>query len=536
MNPDPIVTTDDPLPPAASSLLIRRGVELITLLIWLFIWQISLTAYEPSMLRSEIQSEGIFATTITHLTFPDAVSNVFLYLPFGTFLYWALRRNLSRPENAAFLTLAVSVCQSALIEVLQAAIPGRVSSLYDIVGNVMGMMIGMSLCSRVRRWTSRFLALTLLECRTRPQAVALTAYLLVLTASAALPFTFSFNAQRLKQAAAKAYWVPFAAADLDIERAVQAARLGDDDAFAFARWDRMKRWSRWTVECVSFVVLAWLLHGVLRGDHCFGPWVTFFLIAWMGSALAVAFSAMQFFIISRACDITDVLFRMLGLGIGMVSRPNFLSGKRSPSRTFIAINRQTLLKSACWLALVYIIFNALIPLHFEIRTGRVEDAALSSNLLPFFTYVQNRFDIMLDDMAEKLAAYFVFAALLLASSRDARRISVRNGVCQLALFSGLLSCALEIAQVFVVVRVPSLTDPILAVAGSTAGALFYFVAADFVRFAFAPSPQAAPSPASETMPALGLVDSLIASLMDSHSSAPQESKTIDVRNITENRV
>jgi hypothetical protein len=126
-------------------------------------------------------------------------------------------------------------------------------------------------------------------------------------------------------------------------------------------------------------------------------------------------------------------------------------------------------------------------------------------------------------MSEKLAAYFTLALLLTARSDQASRASVKARIASPAVLALGVSLVIEAVQAFMPLRVPSLTDPILAVVGALAGGFACLVMEDFHRFAVRGAQHADETlPFSERRVPLGLVDSVIASLMEPHPQAPLE--------------
>jgi VanZ family protein len=177
---------------------------------------------------------------------------------------------------------------------------------------------------------------------------------------------------------------------------------------------------------------------------------------------------------------------------------------------------------AC-LVLAFVVLNGLLPMVFDFDPRRAAAAVAAADIIPFFSYVQNRFDVMLDDMSEKLAAYFILCFLLTGCSRSVSHMSTKSRVTSVIVFAFATSLVMEVIQMFIPVRVPSLTDPILAVVGASTGVLAWFVAADFHRFVVADAQREDEAiPAGSMQPVLGLVDSVIASLMEPHAKAPRE--------------
>ncbi len=72
----------------------------------------------------------------------DAAINLALYLPFGVFQYFALRRLPAALR--AFLTLVAAICLSASIEMIQLFVASRHCSLFDVHMNGVGAAFGIA--------------------------------------------------------------------------------------------------------------------------------------------------------------------------------------------------------------------------------------------------------------------------------------------------------------------------------------------------------------------------------------------------------
>lgn len=82
---------------------------------------------------------------------PDIAQNVLLYVPFGVFGVWTLRRFI--PSRAARLgvLLAVAFAYSATMELLQMIFGGRIASAMDVGSNVFGTLVGAMVAARAER-------------------------------------------------------------------------------------------------------------------------------------------------------------------------------------------------------------------------------------------------------------------------------------------------------------------------------------------------------------------------------------------------
>lgn len=90
------------------------------------------------------------------LDLPDIVINIMGFVPFGFF--WCLffvRQKQAGPRCAIFLTVILGTMTSLIIELLQAYLPTRESSLLDLIDNTLGTLVGATLQCGVASVLSR---------------------------------------------------------------------------------------------------------------------------------------------------------------------------------------------------------------------------------------------------------------------------------------------------------------------------------------------------------------------------------------------
>lgn len=514
--------------------LIRHFMDLVTLLTFLFILQTGLVPYDFTGIAGEGKGHALFSMAVSNLVYADIVSNIFLYVPLGMFCQWTLRRKLRLPLVAVLLTLLLGGLLSVGIEWIQAYSPSRVSSLIDVVSNVIGTVLGAAL-SWVVGWTAPVLGrLTIGELQQRPKATITKIYCFALLFLATVPFSVSFDISRLKQSVKSVNVTPFKMSETNQAMEKMAILQGDARTFDHIHWQRLKRWSRWAAECTSFIVLAWLLMGLLRMEYQFGRLISMLLVLWLGGLFAIVLSMANFLVISRMCDITDLIFRGSGLLIGLITRGVYLRrANDSPAQ-----GRQPRLRSIAKLGAlctaIFIIYNGIIPGIFERPAGGPYATVQSENFLPFYAYFQGRFDLMMDDVMEKVSAYFVFASLLAFASLTSPKPTRKVRISTITLLGLLIASSIEIAQMYIPLRITSLTDLILACIGCVTGAIACEQAYRFYqtnqKSTLRRPPVAPPAPVMDTT--FGPTDALIASLMDPRQDAPVEPSPANPTNPT----
>lgn len=507
----------------------RRYVEVLAVAALLFVLQTGLVPFDFQLGGGPEAARRFFIAAVSNLTLPDIMSNIFLYVPLGMLGHWVLLRRGRGRIRAWFTVLIAGAAVSATVEWLQGFSPERVSSLIDLTSNTVGVGVGASLSWVGRSIVPRLIGAALHEFHERPQASLVKTYAACLVVVAAVPFSLSFDVARFKQSVKASVFVPFGVSATN--RAGQAAAVAASDELKSSRlaWSSLKRWSRWGAECASFAVLAWLLQPVLRGDYGFRRRTATALTWWLGGTLAVFLSMLQLPVISRGCDVTDVLFRLVGVWVGMATWQPYGQGGVLSSADRDA-RRKRLAFRAALAAVAFITYNGLIPLRFDFASGGPVAAIASEGFLPFFAYFFARFDLMMADVMEKFLSYaFLAAALATYWTRPPGGPS-RRRVQEIVTLCLLLAAAIEIVQMFMPVRVAGLTDAIVALAGCVAGLVGQRHAVRFYRFAtsrrtFGPIPEVVADSAGRLSP----VDELIATLTEVDPGAPVERLPVPFR-------
>ena len=194
-----------------SPFLVRHHAQVLAALACLFVLQAGLIPFYFAPRQDAPGSRVFYDTSVHDLILPDIVSNIFLYVPLGGLLFWAFHRRMRYAAAAALCAIGTAGLLSAGIEYGQAYIVIRVSSLIDLISNVIGATLGALIAWVCRLLIPKITAAAVREFRQRPYAVVLKAYGAVLILFAAAPFTFSFDVARLKKSVRSVNLVPFAA-------------------------------------------------------------------------------------------------------------------------------------------------------------------------------------------------------------------------------------------------------------------------------------------------------------------------------------
>jgi len=286
----------------------------------------------------------------------------------------------------------------------------------------------------------------------------------------------------------------------------------------------MRRWSRWVAEAASFLVLAWLVQRLLRSDYGFQRRAACALVWWLCGLFAVALSVLQFPIVSRGCDVTDILFRLLGIGGGLFTQSVYVRPREGLTDPPYGQSLQQIAAIGCVGTISYIVYTGLIPFTFTNPEGGVLGPLTASAFLPFMAYFVTRFDLMMTDVMEKFAAYAVLAAFLATCWTRAARLDTWPRLLNVATVCIVLSSFIECVQMFIPIRVVSLTDPVLAAAGCIVGVIAQEHAVRFYRYSASREALSLDDglPLPEQVRGMTITDSLIASLSEPNPKAPIE--------------
>ncbi|MFQ5461677.1 MAG: VanZ family protein [Phycisphaerae bacterium] len=517
-----VSTATQPAPQVGS----RRIVDVLALLATLFVIQ---TGVVPFDFFEPIPAQRVgewFSIRTDYYSLPDIVSNIFLYVPLGLLLHAVFCRGRRRTWVAFAGAVVCAGVLSFAVEWVQVYSPSRVSSLIDLVSNVLGATIGAAISVAAGWVIPKFVGAVLYEFQMRPQIAAIKAYCLMLLVFGTMPFSFSFDVGRIKESVKRANLIPFANAtqpDADAAPPPAALTTRAQLAQAYNRWAVMKSWSRWAVELLSFAVLAWLFLPLLRDHYRFDGTALWGLMWWISGLMAIVLSGIQFFVVHRGFDATDIVFRLIGAALGLLTWSVWSRRQRPWDDERRANLWRKMARGAGAATLLYIVYTGIIPATFDAHADGPARSLASTNLLPFFAYFTTRVDLMMDDLLEKFAMYAVLGASLAAWHKRCTTLVPTSNMFRITSAAVLISCGIEAIQMFIPVRVTSLTDPIIAGVGSAVGVMMQNRAAMFLAFAWShqmhgPSqvPDAEPSGRSITP------DDVLATLAQPHPNAPTE--------------
>jgi VanZ family protein len=202
------------------------------------------------------------------------------------------------------------------------------------------------------------------------------------------------------------------------------------------------------------------------------------------TSVAVVLSVLQFFILSRGFDATDIVVRSVSASLSAWGAACFIRVRR-PSRTSVlpelpgVSGRIARVLTAC--LVVYVLCRGFSPFQIRADGAMLENMWSGIGIVPLGGYFHGRIHSSADDILYKILRYAVFGGLAaLAIGLDSRG-PYRRRAQRVALCGALMSLAIELSQIYLPTRWPDLTHVLLGAFGSYAGAITARWARDYYR-------------------------------------------------------
>lgn len=511
--------------------------------VWPWLTLYGLFILENTLIPFDFGGQGaakqrVLAVTFSRIPWTDIAVNLCLFFPLGWLGFEQAARRGLRPLAAIGLMVVCSGSASFVIEIAQVFSPSRVSSLVDWFSNTLGALVGSTAAWIWKCRSADFGVQFWEEVRRQPRVLALKLAVLFVILESAAPFAFVPTVERLRMAFESATWRPFEEYSIANHAADEALRAEDRQAYAWQRWRALRYVLDWCVGAAALACLATLAFGVFRFDYGFGRLGAGFLAAWAGALAAAATWATQPFIVSREWHLTDLLIRGLGamMGAGLAYLRSECARAGSPkdghsgsSPSANASSRHNNPRSStarfcgtgALVVSVYILISQTIPWVPRPGDHLVQRAFLSPLFQPFTGYFVGRFDLSMRDLIEKLLSFALLASLMNWGAMRRSGCAPFTLAMRAILIAMGLSALLETAQIFILPRVVSLTDPIVAGLGAWFGVYGAWGVTHTVRCV---EHTRLPEARGNRPPASPLTDAdrLVASLMEPRPNAPQE--------------
>ncbi len=369
----------------------------------------------------------------------DWAANILLMIPPAFCLLGAL--GADRPGAGwlgdAVLALPLCVGVSVTAEFGQLFLPGRVSSINDIVAQAVGAVVGALLWGlggqRATGWGRQFWQG---QGPAGPESRLLPAYVVLLIALQLLPLDLTLSPAEVyhKFKDGRVNLVPFLPPEGDLFAWVQKNILN----------------------AVNFAIFGALLAGLPgpgRGDRRQGR------VLGCGVLFVGLINGLKLLVASRNFDLTDVVVEGTAVVVGWGMRLSVSEGA-TPGFTGPALRGGLL---AAWVALLA--FVTWQPFDFDVGLAGPRLKALS--VLPFADMRRGPELLALQNVAEKGMLYLMLGVLLTGWGPGPRRLGWLA-----ALGVGFfVALALEAGQLFLVSRTASLSDVYVETAGAVAGSI-----------------------------------------------------------------
>ncbi len=421
----------------------------------------------------------------------DILPNILLYVPLGTGFYVVARRRRWRRYASIGISFLVGITISLVAEWSQQYAPLRVPSWVDVVCNVLGAMVGAALGRIGRRQLYHLLRSIRVELRTMPLSTATRSYMVLLLVVGMIPLDVAFDRSRLGQAVKQARVVPFGQLITWSHEHQEARNRGDTKTSASIERAETDYACDLAAEAAAFGLLGGLMVLRFHREQQLGRLVAMLAAAFFTARWAVVISGLQFFILSRGFDTTDILVRSLAgaiasMGVALRSARPVLGdvGHLDPLAPNLLPSVTRTAKVMLPLIVIYIFCRGFAPLTLFPNSLLLQGNGRTLELIPLAGYFEPRIATALDDVLHKVLRYAVFGVCVamaggLGLARDSQLFHRR--AIRIGFWGAGISAIIELCQFYIPTRFPDLTHTLLAGAGACGGAIAARWAYDYYR-------------------------------------------------------
>ena len=376
-----------------------------------------------------------------NVSLPDLASNVFLGMPLGFLLVAGGLAARSSPLRRVAASGLMGLLLSSAVEIGQVFAPGRVASIFDVLGQVAGTLAGALAALGAGGSLPSGLVAVL---RARPLLGPLAALLAALAGDALYPYAVTLDVSTVWGNVKSSAWWPLAGLRARPWHALLVDRLLPYAAVALLAREIVSRRPSIPVQAaIGGLVLAF------------------------AAGLEVA----KLFIESRSLQASNILLAAAGALLGIAAAPLIGPLARAGTRRILAV-----------IGVALVAYHQLRPFDFTGSATTIRDKAARIEWAPFASYISADPQLALFDTGKKLVLGGLLGMILHVPSRH-------TGVW----WTLLLAVLLETAQLAQVSHQTSLTDVFLLTLGAWIGGLLltrYHAVLD------SPGADAAPPPAS----------------------------------------
>ncbi|MCH8878665.1 MAG: VanZ family protein [Planctomycetes bacterium] len=412
------------------------------------------TTLLPTAIDAGKSEHGVSLSAVTSRQ--DLAQNIALYLPLGFFLALACRRSRMKWWTVALITLISATALSGTAEFVQQFLPARVSSLTDVVCNILGAAAG-GLCAYVFRVGSRSFRSKMRDALSH-QPMFMT-YILAGTIYVVLsfvPFRLDLTPRThdtLLNPVRLAAFTPTKASEFAPQG--HTARGQYDHAIDLA------------VAISAFVLLAFLACGSLQGEFGFGEITAGLATLWMIFFLSVSIVLGRMFIHTLGFQIIFIPAAFLGATVGILASWTSL---RTRLRAWPQVAAWAW--SAVLFCLAVIVARELSPYEFDFESVTIADAFARMTWIPFRQYFSDAPTAgAVGDILAKFGRFLVFGILISVALKSGSVRPFRSRLRRCCWISFLLAMMIEFVQTGCPGRYSDITHVLLAVGGALAGAI-----------------------------------------------------------------
>jgi VanZ family protein len=386
----------------------------------------------------------------------DLAQNIALYLPLGFFLGLACRRSRIKWWTVALITMISAATLSGTAEFVQQFLPARVSSLTDVLCNMLGAAVG-GLCAYVFRVGSRSFRSKMRDALAHQPifvtyALAGTIYMVL----SLVPFRLDLmprTTDTLLNPVRLAAFTPTKASEFAPQG--HTARGQYDHAIDLA------------VAFSAFVLLAFLACGSLQDEFGFGEIAAGLATLWMIFFLSVVIVLGRMFIHTLGFQIIFIPATFLGTTVGILASWTSL---RTHVRAWPHLAAWAW--SAVLFCLAVIIARELSPYEFDFEFASVADQFARMTWIPFRQYFADAPTAdAAGDILAKFGRFGVFGILVSAALKSASVRPFRSRLRRCCWIGLLLAMIIELVQTGCPGRYSDITHVLLAAGGALAGAI-----------------------------------------------------------------
>lgn len=388
----------------------------------------------------------------------DIAGNVLLFMPLGFLLYiWRYQRRLRSP---LIYSVIAGLFFSIFIEILQLFFGDRISSITDIFNNAVGTFFGAltgSIYCHILAEPIKRKGWELI--RKQPLIIILFVFFILQVLGAILPFNVSITVSDLKTSLKHINIIPFQNKSVGLLLLNHPTGF-DSEPFNWLKFiENFLFWSVWG--CIT--ALCYRAYWNIRKAGML-------LLIAVGLVPGILLEFLQIFIVSRYCNINDVISNWAGVLFGSLFYSiNLTNSRFSPS------DYQPQLKGAVWLYFAFIMFAGLQPFDFQFSAGSLRNEVNLEMIVPFLSYFKNTSIWNISDLVTSLLYFFPISVYLSYHLRQ-RRFNWRTVYIITGLAGLSLGCFIELLQFYSSTRVSDITDVLLFCAGGLLGtfALYYY--------------------------------------------------------------